>query len=589
MRSVQTNGSPASFFNSNRRLHIWYALLMLVAAIFVARLFYLQVIRHDYYQKQARSGQLKEYTVQPERGVIEAHDGEAIVPIVLNEKLYTVFADPKYITDAETYADKVADIIGGDRAEYTKQMQRDDTRYVVLAKRLPKTSKTKLDNLELKGLGTREESYRTYPQGILAAQVLGFVDAEGKGRYGIEEALNTALSGKPGLLKAITDASGIPLVANEDNVQIEPQAGQRTVLTIDVTMQRQLEDILKQGIENAKSQSGSAIIMDPNTGAVKAVANYPSFDPANYFKQEDARAFSNAAFSSPLEPGSVMKPLTAAAALNLGVVSRETTYYDPGFARVDGATITNVEEVAGAGTRSVTDILQKSLNTGATYLLRQMGGGDINEKARTTWHDYMVNKYGFGTQTGIEGFEAEGIIPDPINGDGLNIQYANSSFGQGMTATPLQLAAALSAVVNGGTYYQPHLVEKTTHADGTVVKKGKKIVRTGIVQPQVSETIRDLLTIVAAYNNRPALREGFQVGGKTGTAQVAKPGGGYYDDRYNGMYMGYVGADKPYYVIVVRVNEPKIDGYAGSRAAAPIFASLSNMLIDTFGLQPKTR
>lgn len=450
-----------------------------------------------------------------------------------------------------------------------------------------KQTKEQIEKLDIKGVGLREVSYRTYPQGTLASQVLGFVDNEGDGRYGIEESLNGELKGRDGLLKAITDASGVPLVSNADNIQINPSDGKRIVLTIDLAIQKQLEDILKQGLDRAKSLSGSAIIMNVNTGEVKAVANYPTFNPTDFSKQTDTSVFNNSAFSSALEPGSVMKPLTLASALNQGVVSANSTYYDPGFVRIGDAVVTNVEEAGGAGTRSMRDILQKSLNTGATYLLQQMGGGSLNEKGRTAWYDYMSGHYKFGQKTGIESYEETGVIPDPKNGDGLNIRFANSAFGQGMTLTPLQLAAALSSVVNGGTYYKPSLVDKFVEANGNEQDVLPKVLRQSVVSNQVSEIIRDYMKFVVDNNNLPAVRDGYNIGGKTGTAQISKPGGGYYEDKYNGMYLGFVGGDKPEYVVVVRVNEPKIAGYAGSRAAGPIFADLSNMLINGFNISAK--
>lgn len=583
----QNNGSLFGSFGTKWRLQAWYGLVLAVLALFIIRLFYLQVIRHDYYQTQALSGQLKQYSIPAERGLIRAHDGEAVVPLVLNEKLYTLFADPVYIKNSSEVAMKLAQVTGANANDYKKLLEAKKTRYVVLAKKLSKRKHEALDQLKLKGIGTREETYRTYPQGNLAAQVLGFVNDEGSGRYGVEQYLDTELKGKDGLLKAITDASGVPLVSNRSNIQIDPTAGKDVVLTIEIAMQRQLEDILKQGLDNAQSQSGSAIVLDPNSGAIKAVANYPTYNPAEYFKEKNIANFSNAAFSSPLEPGSVMKPLTAAAALNQGVVSADSTYYDSSYFSIDGYKITNIEEDGGAGVRSVRDILQLSLNTGAVWLLKQMGGGALNAKARTTWHNYMVGHYNFGKNTGVESYEVPGIIPNPLSGDGLGIQYANSSFGQGMTVTPLQLAAAFSSVVNGGKYYRPHLVDKYIDADAKASDVQPVVASRNVVKPDVSSTIRSLMDYVVQKNNRPAVRDGYEVGGKTGTAQIAKPGGGYYEDRYNGMYAGFVGGNKPQYVIVVRVNEPHIAGYAGSKAAAPIFASISNMLINNFNIVPR--
>lgn len=568
-------------------------MLLFVCAIFVIRLFYLQVIRHDYYQKAALSSQLKEYEIPAERGVIVAHNGDATIPIVLNEKLYTLYADPVYVKDARKAADEIARSIGGNAAEYQQVLETKSTRYVILAKKLSKEQSEKITKLDLKGIGTREVPYRTYPQGSLAAQVLGFVNDEGEGKYGIEQALNNELKGKPGQLKAITDASGVPLAANEDNVNTEPEAGKRVVLTIDIGMQKQLEDLLKAGLARVRSESGGALILDAKTGAIKAMANYPTFNPAEFYKVEDASKFMNASVSSPLEIGSIMKPLTAAAALDMGVVHKDQTYYDPSQYKIDDAVVSNIEEDGGAGTRSVRDILQLSLNTGASWLLMQMGGGEINQQARERWHDYMVNHFLLGKPTGVEqGYEAAGVIPDPNDGYGLNIRYANTSFGQGMSATSLQMGAALASVVNGGTYYKPHLVEKTIDTSGKEHIQNPQVMRENVVKPEVGRAITEMMEYTieknaGLYGFRRS-HEAYSIGGKTGTAEVAKPEGGYYTDIFNGMFMGFVGGDEPQYVIVVRVDKPKIPGYAGSEAAAPLFVNLSEMLIDNFGVIPKS-
>ncbi len=569
---------------SKQRINIWYTLLVLVFGVFTIRLFYLQVFRHDFYQKTALSGQLKQYDILAERGVIRALDGNNTVPLVLNEKRYNIIADPKLIKDPGKSAELLAPVLGM-QVDEVKNKLSENSRYVILAKKQTKVTHEKVTGLDLIGVFQDEVSVRTYPQGELSAQLLGFVDDTNVGRYGIEESLDTLLHGKDGRLKAITDQKGVPLLAAGDNVLVDPIEGEDVVLTIDVGMQRQLEDILKSGLDAAKSKSGSALILNTKTGAVKAMANFPTYSPADFSKVQDATVFMNAAVSSPLEVGSIMKPLTAAAALQYGVINKDTTYYDPARFRVDDATITNIEEDGGPGTRSIADILQLSLNTGATWMLMQMGGGSINEQGRTKWYDFMTAKYGFGTKTGIEqGYEDGGLVPSPTEGYGLNIQYANTAFGQGMTATPLQMGAALSAVINGGTYYKPTLVQKTVKKDGTQHVRQPQAVRSGVVSPQVSKDMRDFMTYIVSKNNLPAVRSGYTVGGKTGTAEIAKKSGGYHDDKYNGTYLGFVGKDQPEYVIVVRVNEPGIAGYAGARAAAPIFAALSNMLIDSFNV-----
>ncbi len=574
------------------RIRLWYAFLLVLSGVFILRLFYLQVIRHDYYEKEALTKQLKAYDIPASRGVIEATLNGSRVPIVLNEIKYTLYADPVYITKHKEAADAIARIIGGTANDYETQLRTEGTRYVVLAKKLDKDKADELDKLKFKGIGTREASYRTYPQGTLAAQLIGFVNDEGVGKYGLEEALNNRLKGQPGRLRAITDAQGVPLASNKDNIVIEPQSGDKLVLTIDLGIQQQAEEALKKGLERAKSDSGNILVLDAQTGAVKAMANYPTYNPAEFSKVEDGNVFNNGVVSAPLEVGSIMKPLTAAAALDLGVVGQDTTYYDPGSFKIGDARITNIEEVGGAGTKSIADILQQSLNTGATWLLMQMGGGEINRQARERWHDYMVNHYGFGAPTGIEqGYEAGGSIPDPNDGFGLDIQYANTAFGQGMTATPLQMGAALAAVINGGTYYQPRLLDMYVKHDGKEEPVAPKATRQNVVAASVGQSLRELMEYAYSKNHlaygAKSVPQDYAIGAKTGTAQVPKPEGGYYDDRFNGTFMGYIGGDKPQYVIVIRVNEPKIGGYAGSRAAGPIFTGFIESLINSGGVTPK--
>lgn len=557
------------------------------------RLFYLQVIRYGYYHKTALSDQLKQYEIQPSRGVIYAHEGDSTVPIVLNEKLYTVYVDPTLVkaSDRQKIADTLHDILGGNTDNYVKDMQQQKTRYVILAKRVEADKKDRLLKHKYPGIGAQEQDYRTYPQGDLASQMLGFVNDSDSGVYGIEQALNKQLTGTPGELKAVTDINGVPLAASNGNVQKQPVAGDNVVLTVDAGMQKQLQQILQDGVQKAKSDSGSAIIMDPNTGAIKAMANYPSYNPADYQDVTDPNVFNNAAVSSPLEVGSIMKTLTSAAALDQGVVQENTTYNDPAHWEVDDFNITNIEEDGGPGVKSIEDILNLSLNTGATWLLMQMGGPGgttINQKGRDTWYNYMVNHYQLGKETGIEqGYESPGYIPNPDHGYGLDLTYANTAFGQGMTATPLQMAAAISAVVNGGTYYQPHVVDETISADGTTTKTQPKVVKADVVAPRVSGEMQTLMEGVVRghYLHFPSQ---YSVGGKTGTAQIAKPGGGYYDNEFNGTYIGFVGGNTPQYVIIVRVNQPHNGGYAGTAAAQPIFVNTVNMLINDFGVTPKT-
>lgn len=577
---------------SVKRIRVWYGLLVIVLVVVVLRLFHIQILQHEHYKAAALSDQLKQYEIPASRGTILAHDGSSTLPIVLNQKLYTVYADPSYVKKPAEAATKLVAVIGGDAAKYEKLMQTKNSRYVILAKKASSDQQKKITALKLAGIGTQAQEYRTYPQGALAAQVLGFVDESGEGRYGVEQYFNKEFKGTPGQLKAITDARGIPLAASRSNTRIAPKNGQNVVLTIDLAMQQQLESILAQGVKTAKAESGSALVMDVHTGAVKAMANVPTYDPSKYAEVEDGKLFQNGAVSHDIEVGSTMKPLTTAAALDQGVIKPTTTYYDPASWLVDDFRITNIEEDGGAGTRSINDILNLSLNTGVTWELMQMGGGQLNLKARQAWYNYLTNHYMFGKETGIEqGYEQAGTVPRPENnGAGINLTYANTSFGQAMTATPIQMGAALSAAVNGGTYYQPRLVDATVDSSGKTTPVKPKVVKQGVVRPETSKALIPMMEyIISKRTFTPKFDQtNYLVGGKTGTAQIAKPGGGYYEDKYNGTYVGFVGGDEPQYAIVVFVNRPNVPGYAGSAAAQPVFGSLAHMVINSSYVTPKS-
>ena len=224
----------------------------------------------------------------------------------------------------------------------------------------------------------------------------------------------------------------------------------------------------------------------------------------------------------------------------------------------------------------------------------QMGGGKLNEQARNSWYDYAVNHFMFGKTTGIEqgnGAEATGYMPKPAdNGAGINLTYANTAFGQAMTATPIQMGAAYCAILNGGTYFKPSLIAGTLDDNGQLQPKAPVVVKKDVIKPGASNDVIGLMEYsVAKHVFTPKFDLArYSVGGKTGTAQLAQPGGGYYNDRFNGSYAGFVGGDTPQYVIIVTANTPKVAGYAGTTAAQPIFSGLAHMLINNFNVTPRS-
>ncbi len=577
---ANSKSKPTIFNDKYDRSGLLRILLFIAGTIIIAKLFYVQIIRHDYYNTKALAEHVKKYDVSAKRGIIYASDGDKTIPVVLNDERFELYADPKNIVDADKTAEQIGSSIGMDK-QAIKTLLMQKNRYVVIAKKLPKDQAQKVADLKIKGIGQRKVYVRTYPQGQLAAQVFGFVNDDQKGQYGIEENKDKELAGQIGQMKAVTDIKGVPLALSNDNIQTQPRNGDDITLTIDVGMQKMLEDAIADGVARTQSKYGSAIVIDPKNGEVKAMANYPTYDPSQYDKVKDGNIFNNKAVTGAWEPGSVMKPLTMSAAFNEGTLNKNSSYYDSGLVEVDDRKITNSISW-GARTMTMQDIISKSLNTGAVYMLKSLGGGGLNEQSRTTFYKYLTDKYRFGKPTNIEqSGENIGSVGGPNDGYGLNVRYSNMSFGQGVTITPIQLVAAYSALVNGGTYYQPSLIKDTKTGIFKPIEVEKNV-----ISPQVSEDVKSLMQGGLEANNKPAVRAGYRLGAKSGTAQIADNTGNYREDAYNGTYIGYIEGQKLEYVVMVRLDEPKTSGFASSEAAKT-WAQISNKLIDNYNISPK--
>lgn len=567
-------------------------IVCVMGIILVGRLFYLQVIRHNHYSQLAIAEHQKKFTIPATRGTLYFRDGDDIVPAVLNDTAYILYADPNFVHDTEVVSQKLAGLFGLNQAEVKEKLEREDTSYVVLAKRFQKVDAEKLqqEKEHLKGIYITPVAQRTYPEGVLGAQVLGFVNDEGQGQYGVESTLNQRLEGEPGQLKAITDVNGVPLSLDDaTNIAKQPKNGENIALTIDRNIQAKAEEALANGLKASRATKGSVVVLDPHTGAVKAMANAPSFNPAKYYAVEgDAyEKFQNRVVSDAYEAGSVIKVLTMAVGLNEGVVQKDSQFQNLGYVQVDDARIRNVEQGVN-GTRTMSDVITYSLNTGVIHVLSQLGGGSLNAEARERLYGYFTDRFGFGSVTGIEqAGESTGSIYGPRTVQGNNVRYSNMVFGQGMNVTMLQTAAAFASVVNGGSYYQPHVVEGTVDEQGSLVASAPTPARTGVVSEATSTTIMEMTR--EALRGVRYVRPGYNVGGKTGTSQTIDPvTGKYRDDKTVGSFLGFGGDEKARYVIMVRVDDSNLGAgtYAGSAAAAPIFGEISNWLIDYYNIRP---
>lgn len=569
------------------RSRILAVMVLSIMAVFIIRLFYLQVVQHDYYSGLADNEQIKRLTIPANRGLIYALDGDKLVQLVMNEPVYTVFADPQTTKDDSKIVDVIRRVAGGNaRSDLRGLLDKKDSRYQILATKISRTQANKIKEEKLKGIGFQQESQRVYPEGSLAAQTLGFVDFSGNGRYGVEGRLNNRLLGKDGLLQSVTDVSDVPLTIGNRNINKPAVNGENLVLSIDRNVQSYVEQALMAGLKRTGATNGSVMVMDPQTGKIMAMANLPTYRPAEFNKVEDGALFNNATISAPYEPGSVIKTLTVATGIDKGVITPQSTYVNTDLITIGGMNIRNATK-GQTGTITIQHALNWSLNTGMVTVAQRLGDGTtITRGARDIMYDYFYNKFGLGQPSGVElSGEASGIVVSPEVQEGNAVRYSNMSFGQGMDLTMVQVCAAFSSIVNGGKYYKPTVLAGVVDTDGAYKPIITQSLRTTI-SPSTSAQVKEMTRTARAMVNQGIDKPGYVIGGKTGTSEVPNKNGGYLEDETVGTYLGYGGEDAPAYVIMIQVSGKNML-LQGGRDAMPIFADISNWMIDYLKLQPK--
>lgn len=571
-----------------KRTDLIRVLLALCFILIVARMYDLQIVSHQKYVDLAMSQQTMQNTIFAKRGEIYMMDGDNTTPVVMNEKVYTISVDPFLLRSKggqELKEDeaKIDQLVQGYAVNtWDKVFANEASRYAVIAKNVPYERAKQIKEAKITGVYAQGSTKRVYPEGDLAAQVLGFVNADGKGQYGIEGSLNKELTGVNGILKTVKDVNNIPLTIGKNNVRVPAQDGKNVVLSIDRNIQKKTEDAIKATIEKFHVTNASAVVMNPRNGQILAMAGTPTYNPAEYAKVTDARAFQTDVTMSAFNPASVCKTFALAAAVDSGVMTPETTYNNTDLVTIDGWPIQNAIK-GHTGNISMQEVLTYSLNTGSIQALRLLGGSEteITYQGKEKLYDYYYNKFGLGKYTGIELAESKGTVIPPTDIDGTNARYANMTFGQSLDLTMIQVATAFSAVVNGGDYYTPTLVAGEIK-NGEFVRDTLKERDHQAIESSTSETMRKMLhTARLVFPNVKYYDEGVYVGGKTGTAQVVK-NGKYTFDETIATYIGY-GArsetDYPEYVIMTKVWEDnrRLDG---GMNAKPIFDEISQFMVN---------
>ena len=551
-------------------------LVLVLMAVFgiacLGRLGYWQFVRHDDLVARARDQVTARIEVPPVRGTIYDRSGTVVLATSVERDLLSAFpAQMTGPTDADTAAlrERVASgltaILGltPADAEALRAKLAGGNAYVVLVHGLtPAQSsaiKAGLADGSLVQLRLEPEPVRVYPLAggatgtTLAAQLLGFVNRDGTGQYGIEGRWQDLLAGNPQVLLAQRDGSGRPILENAQTLQ-PGSPGTSVTLTIDASLQLKLEQEVYAAwvADHAKSVSG--VVMDPRSGEILASATYPSYDGNDYgaIAARDPARFIDPIVSSVYEPGSVFKLLTATAALQAGVVTRSTRLSDQAVLRLDGgrAMVQNADR-GSKGTLSFQDAVAWSRNVVMSKVALKLGS--TTRQAATVLHDAWT-RLGFGALTGIDvAGEVPGLVRDPAVQPWQQIDLANGSFGQGIAVTLLQLATAYSAMVNGGTLPTPHVVKETGDTPTTTADRGR--VMTPALSADLTAIMERVVNVVPFYRAR-TLIPGYLVGGKTGTAQIwDSKTGSFRTDVYNFSFVGFVGRTAPELVVAVRITE----------------------------------
>lgn len=560
------------------RLSIVTGLTAFALIVVVARLFQIQVLQHGFYKALAENQQAIAERITPHRGEIFFRDHTTpheLYPVATNRELRLVFSVPTQVTEPAATADALAPLLKMDAEEILRRVTKTGDQYEPLAHNVSVETADEIDALDLPGIRSTPELVRYYPFGAITGQLTGFLGYDGDarvGQYGIEGALEDRLNGVPGRLRTRTANLG-----SSGTIE-EAQNGDNVVLSIDRTVQHTACTKLQEAVEKHGANRGDLVIVEPKTGAVLALCSYPNFDPNRYGDTEDLSLFSSGVIGQAYEPGSVMKTMTLSGAIDTGDITPETTFEDTGSIKIGSYTIRNAEDKK-YGTQTMAQVLEQSINTGAIHVQQLLG----LERFRA-----LLERYGFGAKTGIEmeGEAAGDISSLSKSGD---IYGATASFGQGITATPLQLVMAYAALANGGELMQPHVVAEYRKASGVTEPITPSVVRR-VVSPEAARTMLAMLVnVVRLGHGQRAAVAGYYVGGKTGTAQIPlKDKAGYDPHQSIGTFIGFAPLSDPAFVMLTKIDVPRDVQFAES-SAAPLFGSVMSFLMQYYEIPPDDR
>lgn len=547
-------------------LFLFFVVLLFVVC---AKLFYIQIVAAD---KNDDAQYLHTSKILPSRGNVFDRNEE---PLAINQTLYRVFAEPKYVKEKDMFIKSLDSILHIGEATLEGRLDM-NKQWVSLATNIELSDKNKLEKFKLTGLGFENLNHRYYPESSLSAHLLGFMgktdEGDDIGYSGLEGYYQRDLAGIPGVIKSERDLLGNPIFIGVQN-RLNGENGRDLHLTIDKNVQMIVKKHLKEGFEKYQAKQGCVTVADPSTLEILAMSCLPDYDPNEYFKFQDD-VFKNPVISSLYEPGSIFKPLVVAAALNEKVIKPNDTFHEDGPITIGEYKI-NTWDQKYEGEITMTRALEKSSNVGMVYI-----GSKLGDKKLVSY----LKKFGFGETTDID---LQGEDTGYLKGDSswYPIDYATVTFGQGIAVSQIQMLRAFAAIINGGNLMRPMIVSSITSQNGEINKIKPKIQRK-VIDERASMLIRKMLESTVAHGEvKYSLPEGYTVGGKTGTAQI--PIAGHYDpSKTFASFIGFSPVDKPRFVIMVSLKEPSSSIW-GSETAEPIFFDIARDLFVYYNMPAK--
>jgi len=574
----------AELQRARNRQMIVFLLVCTAMLILLGRLYYWQVVRSSYLSQLANDEHIQSQVVNAPRGYIYDIQGHVLATNVVRDDVYiapiqfaTDYTGDNAQTELALLCSKLHQVLPQLSQDRLKQLFDSHQASVRFSVPIESTQSQQSRALHLLDTFLEPRTLRVYPDGDLASQVLGYVQEDQGGVYGIEQKYNTLLAGKPGSLTAETDLMGNPLTVGVSSQQ-QAVPGANLTLTIDSNIQYLVQSELTAAVKNLKAQSGTVVILNARTGAVVAMAGAPSFDPNNYGAASDQKGclgtedvYFNPALFCAYEPGSIMKSVTMAAALDQGLITPNTSFYDPGYLNfTDGTpTVTNWAN-EGYGTETMTQVLEHSANVGAAYVAH-------NILQANRFYPYL-QRFGFGKSTGLEDPEAAGTYRDPLSANWTPSDLTRQSFGQSILVTPLQMAMVYQTIANDGVMMQPYLVASVNN-NGHITTTQPQVKRR-VISASAAELLKGML-VSAANFNKQATFPGYSVAVKTGTATTQ----GISDDQTVASMAGFLPASNPQYVVLVKLDRPQATIFGGT-AAGPLWKTIAQQLMWHYNVTP---